>query len=192
VTAATPRHFALGLVATAALPARAAAGACARAWRLDVAAPVREPATALYEALARRGVLVEAALIDALAEQRVVERVADEVLRSDALDRWVTAVLEDEEVERLVARVLESHLVAAAVQRLAESDDVIHVVGTVARSPEVRDALQAQGTGLANELAEETRDRTARVDDALESSVRRLLRRPRRREATISIASDEP
>jgi hypothetical protein len=197
-----PRHFAIGLVATAASPARVAAGVGVRVWRHPLLAPVRAPARAAYSAVGRRGERAEESLVragplterltDAIVESGIIERVAAQVVRSDALEHWVDALLDDEQVEQLVARVLDSHLVAVTAQRLGESDEVLLVAGSVARSPVVREALQVQSTGLANELAEETRRRTARVDEVLERAARRLLKRRRRGEPTITVATDGP
>jgi len=44
-------------------------------------------------------------------------------------------------------------------------------------NPEIRDLLQAQSTGLANEMVEEVRERTVSTDTLLEGKVRALLRR---------------
>lgn len=47
----------------------------------------------------------------------------------------------------------------------------------LAENPEVRDLLQAQSTGLANEMIEEVRERTVSTDTLIEGKVRALLRR---------------
>jgi hypothetical protein len=129
---------------------------------------VREPATAVYGALARRGVTVEAEAFELLlaiaAERRIVERATD-------------AALADGTLERLVERVLESHIAAEVATQIVESEPVRQVVSSIATGSEVRDAVMAQGTGLANELADEIRGRTARVDNVLEGAARRLMRR---------------
>ena len=68
-------------------------------------------------------------------------------------------------------------MAAAVAAKLAESEPFRHVVNSVARGPEVRNAIQAQSTGLATELGDQMRERTARVDDALENAARRLVHR---------------
>ena len=64
--------------------------------------------------------------------------------------------------------------------RLRASDELSRTVESIATSHAVRSALQSQSTGMAREVAEGVRTRTADVDNALERTARRLLRRPRR------------
>jgi flagellar biosynthesis/type III secretory pathway protein FliH len=124
-----------------------------------------------------------------ILESATIDRLLMQVIESGALERWAAALLEDEEaIERTVARILDSHIVAAAVKQLGESEAFQQVISSAARSPEVLDALHAQSATLANELAAETRSRTARVDDALEAAARRLVHRRRRTQPTIGIA----
>ena len=177
-TVPRPRHFLLGAAALAATPVGVAATLGSRAWRHPLAGPVREPATAVYEILARRGVILEAEALERLlavaAERRIVERATD-------------AALADGTLERLVERVLESHVAAEVAAQVVESEPVRQVVTSIARSPEVQDAIQAQGMGLANELAGQIRERTSRVDNTLEGAARRLTRRSAARDPVVRL-----
>jgi hypothetical protein len=57
------------------------------------------------------------------------------------------------------------------------SEELERVVAHIASSDEVRAALQRQSESMAGEVADGLRDRTATVDDRLERTARRLLRR---------------
>jgi hypothetical protein len=177
-TVPRPRHFLLGAAALAATPVGVAATLGSRAWRHPLAAPVREPATTVYEILARRGVTLEAEVFELLlaiaAERRIVERATDAALADGTLDR-------------LVERVLESDAAAEVATQIVESEPVRQVVSSIATGSEVRDAVMAQGTGLANELADQVRERTARVDKTLEGAARRLMRRREARDPVVRL-----
>lgn len=54
------------------------------------------------------------------------------------------------------------------------------VIVHLTENPEVRELVQSQSAGLANELVEELRERSVSTDIFLESFVRNLLRRPPR------------
>jgi hypothetical protein len=112
-----------------------------------------------------------------LVEHRVIERVAAELAADGTL-------------ERLLDESLQSRFAHSAAARLGESEDVLLLVDAIARSEQVRQALQAQSTGLAEELADEARARTTRVDDALERGARALLRRPRRPPPVVDLPTD--
>lgn len=182
-----PRHVAIGLAGLISAPARAVAGAGIRA-----TSPVWRP---IVEPLARRGETTENAVLDAISgpitdelthailERRVVERVIQEVLADETLERLL-AIADD---ERVASRVGDSELVAAIAAQLAVSEELLSVVGSIVRTPEVREAITAQSTGLATEVADQLRDRTTSVDDHVESIARRLLRRPRSGTPTIEL-----
>jgi hypothetical protein len=139
---------------------------------------VRAPAAALYEILAHRGAVLETEALElvlAIAqERRILERVTD-------------AAVTDGSLERLVDRALESHVAAAVAMQVVESEPARQVVRSVARSPEVRDAIQGQGTGLATELADQIRERTARVDNRLEGAARKLIHRRAARDPVVRV-----
>jgi hypothetical protein len=93
-------------------------------------------------------------------------------------------------LERLLARVLDSRFADSATDQVLASEELRRIVAHVAASEEVRTALQAQSAGLATEVAGEVRDRTNTIDDALERSVRRLLRRRPRAAPVAEIVDD--
>jgi uncharacterized RDD family membrane protein YckC len=114
-----------------------------------------------------------------LAEHRVVDRIAPEVLASADFKDALAAALENESTERAVEQALASPRVEALVADLLESRYVERTVGRVAASPELRDALGQQTKSLGVELASRVRRRAEGVDDAVERVARRWLSRPR-------------
>jgi hypothetical protein len=156
---------------------------------VDVALSAPETARALDAALA--GPLTEA-LGRSVAEHRVAERVAGEIVARGAADEALTAALEHEATQRLLERalaspavermlvtVLESRLVPELTERLLSSPEMDLLLHHVASSPELRRALTDQSTSLAEEMAGGLRSRTESLDDAVERTLRGWLRRPR-------------
>jgi uncharacterized RDD family membrane protein YckC len=131
------------------------------------------------------------AVARSLAEHRIPERVAGELLTAAEVERAVAATLEHETtrraveqalaspgLERLLAEMVESRLVANITDRVLESEQFAHAVEQVASSPAVRTALMRQTTSLADELVEGIRARAVRFDDGAERRVRGWVRRP--------------
>ena len=140
-------------------PARAAA----RAWRgpleeaVDEVLSAPEIARVLDRALA--GSLPEE-IARSLVRHRVLERIAAELATSGELERLVTAALATPKTLELTDRVL-------------ASDETQRVLRHVASSPELRDAIARQTTGLAEEVVGGVRASAVRLDDRAEHVVRR-------------------
>ena len=107
------------------------------------------------------------ALGRALAEHRVVERVA-------------RPVLEAPDVEVALTSMLESRLAAQMTDQLLRSPELERAVEQIASSAAVRAAMANQTTSLVGELSAGLRRRAERIDDAAERTARRWLRRPQR------------
>jgi uncharacterized RDD family membrane protein YckC len=146
-------------------PARAAA----RVWRgpleeaVDEVLSAPEISRVLDRALA--GSLPEE-IARSLVRHRVLERIAAELATSGELDRLVTAALATPRTLELTDRVL-------------TSDETQRVLRHVASSPELRDAIARQTTGLAEEVVGGVRASAARLDDRAEQVVRRPPRAER-------------
>ncbi len=135
-------------------------------------------------------------LAEGVAEQvatRLLEgpelgRVVAMVLESERADALLTGTLESPGTQRMLARVLESRVVDDAVARIAEdviaqirtSEAMWTLVDDIAQSPSVSEAITQQGAGLADQMAEEIRERSRVADDRLERVARRVLRRSQR------------
>jgi hypothetical protein len=137
------------------------------------------------------GPLTEA-LARSLAEHRVAERLAGELVANGALEEAMTSALEHDEARRLVERaiaspglerlittVLESKLVPELTDRILASNEMQAVLEYVAKSPEIRRALTEQSSSLAEEMVDGLRTRTEGLDTTAESAIRGWLRRPR-------------
>jgi uncharacterized RDD family membrane protein YckC len=140
-------------------PARAAA----RVWRgpleeaVDEVLSAPEIARVLDRALA--GSLPEE-IARSLVRHRVLERIAAELATSGELERLVTAALATPKTLELTDRVL-------------ASDETQRVLRHVASSPELRDAIARQTTGLTEEVVGGVRASAVRLDDRAEHVVRR-------------------
>ena len=137
------------------------------------------------------GPLTEA-LGRSLAEHRVPERLAGELVASGAVEEALTSALEHEAAQRLLERalsspglerllvtMLESRIVPELTDRILRSPEMQAVLEYVATSPELRRALTQQGSSLADEMVDGLRTRTESLDEATERTVRGWLRRPR-------------
>jgi uncharacterized RDD family membrane protein YckC len=148
-------------------PARAAA----RAWRGPIEEVVDEVLSApeiirvVDRALA--GSLPEE-IARSLVRHRVLERIGAELATSGELERIVTAALATPRTLELTDRVL-------------ASEETQRVLRHVASSPELRDAVARQSTGLAEEVVGGLRASAVRLDDRAEQ----VLRRPPRAERAI-------
>ena len=135
-------------------------------------AAVRARARTVLEARSEEAIdwMLAGRLPDAVArsaiEHQVAERIAEELAQQVDLEVAVTAALDSETTSRIVQAVLTS----PAMQRTIEY---------VASSPEVRAALTAQSSSLAEEMVSGVRTRAETFDDVAERTVRGWLRRPR-------------
>ena len=143
-------------------PARAAA----RAWRAPIEEAVDEvlsaPEVARVLDRSLAGSLPEE-LARSLVRHRVLERVVAELAASGELERLVTAALASPRTNELTDKVL-------------ASDETQRALYHVASSPELRDAIAKQTTGLADEVISGLRARAEQLDDRAEE----VLRRPTR------------
>lgn len=146
-------------------PARAAA----RAWRGPLESAVDEVMSA--PEVAR---VVDRALAGSLPEE-----IARSIVRHRVLERIVAELARSGELERLTATGLESPRTLEITDRVLASEEFQRVLRNVASSPELRDAIARQTTGLAEEVAGGLRDSAARFDERAERAVRRAPRSDR-------------
>ena len=100
------------------------------------------------------------ALARSVADHHVLERMVEELAESGALDAMVDRAVASPRTEEIVHRVVAS----AAVQQ---------AIREVVSSPEIVEALKAQTTGILDELADDVSEHGNRLDDRIESVVRR-------------------
>jgi hypothetical protein len=113
------------------------------------------------------GPLTEA-VARSLIEQRVVERVVAEVTsRMDVADA--------------IGDALESPVVIQITERFLASVEMQSAVAHIAATPELRQALREQSSGLAGEMVTGIRRRSEAMDEKAERTVRGWWRRPRPR-----------
>jgi hypothetical protein len=144
------------------------------------------------------GVLGAARDTGGRAAEAALDGIADRLLQGGLAERFVTRLLEAPEVERLLGTMLDSpgmerlvtraiqsrltedtmaRLIEDAITRLPQTQALWALVDEVARSEAVSDAITQQGLGLADEVAEDLRERSRDADAWLERTARRVLRR---------------
>ena len=155
-----------GLAGRAALfPARAAA----RAWR-------RPFEDAIDEVLSAPEI---ARVIDRALAGPLPEELARSLVRNRVFDRVVAELAASGELERLMTAAISSPRTLEITDRVLASDATQHALRHVASSPELRDAVARQTTGLAEEVVGGVRAQTARLDDRAEHFIRRPPRTER-------------
>jgi uncharacterized RDD family membrane protein YckC len=146
-------------------PARAAAQAW-RGWLEEAADEVL-----LTPEVAR---IVDRALAGPLPEE-----FARSLVRHRVLERIVTELAESGELERLVKAGLASPKTLELTDSVLASDQTQLALRHVASSPELREAIARQTTGLTDEVIGGVRASAARLDDRAERAVRRRPRADR-------------
>jgi uncharacterized RDD family membrane protein YckC len=142
--------------------------------------------------------VTEEALVRAI-ESAAVERAIARLLEGPAVETAMSRALTSPAVERAVMDALDSDLVDRLWARLLASDETQLLVERIAQAPEVRAAIAGQGIGLIEDLGRQLGSVARRLDDALDATIRRLLRRPPRTERSrqaglitraLSVAAD--
>ena len=95
------------------------------------------------------------------------------------LERIVAELAASGELERLMTAALGSPRTLELTDRVLASDETQRALRHVASSPELRDAIARQTTGLADEVVGGVRASAARLDDRAEQIVRRPPRAER-------------
>jgi uncharacterized RDD family membrane protein YckC len=131
-----------------------AEGALAAGGRATTERARQEAGAAIDRALA--GPMAES-VGRSLAEHRVVERVAREILVSPDFQQAVRAALASPELNQIAVDTAQSRLAADVAEK-------------VLQSPEVKAALARQTVGFADELLDQGRERLADLDDATSRS----------------------
>jgi uncharacterized RDD family membrane protein YckC len=142
------------------------ARAAARVWR----GPIED---AIDEVLSTPEMVrvVDRALAGSLPEE-----LARSVVRHRVVERFVAELARSGELERLVTAALASPRTLEITDSVLASDETQHVLHHVAESPELRDAVAYQTSGLAEEVLGGVRSHTAHLDDRIEHGVRRRER----------------
>jgi uncharacterized RDD family membrane protein YckC len=146
-------------------PARAAA----RAWP----GPLEE---AVDEVLSAPEI---ARVLDRALAGSLPEELARSLVRNRVLERVVAELAESGDIERLMTAALASPRTLELTDGVLASDETKHALRQVASSPELRDAIARQTTGLAEVGG--VRASAARLDDRAEQ----IVRRPARAESPI-------
>lgn len=122
-----------------------------------------------------------ARVLDRALAGSLPEELARSIVRNRVLERIVAELAASGELERLVTAALASPKTLELTDKVLTSDETQHALRHVASSPELRDAIALQTTGLAEEVVGGVRASATRLDDRAE----RVVRRPARAERPI-------
>ena len=114
-----------------------------------------------------------ARVIDRAFAGSLPEEIARSLVRNRVLERIAAELAASGELERLVTAALASPRTGELTDRVLASDETQRTLHHVASSPELRDAVARQTTGLAEEVVAGVRASAARLDDRAEHVVRR-------------------
>ena len=109
------------------------------------------------------------------------EELARSLVRHRVLERIVAELAASGELERLVSAALASPRTNELTDKVLASDETQRALHHFASSPELRDAIAKQTTGLADEVIGGLRARAEELDDRAEE----VLRRPARAGHTV-------
>jgi uncharacterized RDD family membrane protein YckC len=115
-------------------------------------------------------------VVDRALAGSLPEEIARSLVRHRVLERIGAELAASGELERLVTRALATQQTLELTDRILASDETQRVLRHVASSPELRDAISRQTTGLAEEVVGGVRASAVRLDDRAEQ----ILRRPAR------------
>jgi hypothetical protein len=180
-----PRDLAVG-TAVSAFRAGLAVGRLGLApVRAAAHAPLVAPALAELEARGRRSrdeateQLVRA--LDAVLAGPLTEAIARSLVEQRVIERMVTEITARMDVAQAVADALDSPVVVQVTERFLASVEMQSAVAHIAATPELRQALKEQSSGLAEEMVGGLRRRSEAIDEVAERTVRGWWRRPRPR-----------
>jgi uncharacterized protein YlxP (DUF503 family) len=153
--------------------------------RVAARAPLVAPALAELEARGRRSrdeatdQLVRA--LDAVLAGPLTEAVARSLVEQRVIERVVTEIAARMDVAQAVGDALDSPVIIEITQRFLTSAEMQSAVAHIAATPELRQALREQSSGLAEEMVGGLRRRSQSMDETAERTVRGWWRRPRPR-----------
>jgi uncharacterized RDD family membrane protein YckC len=133
---------------------------------------------------------VEEAIVRAMrspAVERALARGLDEGNLQRAVEAGVQRALASDEVAEAVVRALDSEVADRVWAELLASPKAQMLVERIAEAPEVRAAITEQGVGMITDLGRRLTAVTERLDDALERTAHRLMRRPVTEEETTEV-----
>jgi hypothetical protein len=153
--------------------------------RVAARAPFVGPAIAEIEARGRRtredATEQLALVIDGVLAGPLAEVVVRSLVEQRVIERVVAEVTTRMDVARAVADALDSPVVIEVTERFLASVEMQRAVAHIAGTPELRQALKDQSSGLAEEMVGGLRRRSTSMDEKAERTVRGWWRRPRPR-----------
>ena|SRR4051794_24038536 len=153
--------------------------------RVAARAPLVAPALAEIETRGRRSreeateQLVR--VLDSVLAGPLTEAVARSLVEQRVIERMAAEIAARMDVAHTVASALDSPVVIEVTERFLASVEMRSAVAHIAATPELRQALREQSSGLAEEMVGGLRRRSQTMDETAERTVRGWWRRPRPR-----------
>jgi len=122
---------------------------------------------------------------------RILLRVTGSIIKPLTSNRFIRPVMNrydqlaqrgQDEVERWVNVGKLEYQHSYRLAKTALQSTINESINTLADNPEIHNLIETQSAGLANEVLEETRERSVTADNFIEDILRALLRRPLRSE----------
>jgi hypothetical protein len=126
-------------------------------------------------------VVAEEAIVRA-TQSEAVERALARILAGPLVEEAVQKAVSSPNVERALGEALDSEMVDRLWQQLLVSEEVEQLFVRIGDAPELRAAIAAQGSGLVRDLGVGGERLVHRLDDVLETAIRRVFRRSARSE----------
>ena len=124
-------------------------------------------------------VVAEEAIVRA-TQSEAVERALARILAGPLVEEAVQKAVSSPNVERALREALDSEMVDHLWQQLLVSEEVEQLFVRIGDAPELRAAMAAQSSGLVRDLGIGAQRLVQRLDDRLETAIRRVFRRAAR------------
>lgn len=126
------------------------------------------------------------AVVGSEAVQETVERVLsgpavasalETILSPETIDMIADEVARSQMVQKITIAAIEAGEIAPIIDALLEREELWILVQTIAESPAVIDAIRQQGFGFADQVGDEVRGRSRTADEVLARTARTFIGR---------------
>lgn len=139
------------------------------------------------------------AVVGSEAVQETIERVLsgpavasalETILSPETIDMIADEVARSQMVQKITVAAIEAGEIAPIIDALLEREELWILVQTIAESPAVIDAIRQQGFGFADQVGDEVRGRTRTADEILARTARTFIGRSERMKAQMPSDDD--
>lgn len=140
------------------------------------------------------------AVVGSEAVQETVERVLsgpavasalETILSPETIDMIADEVARSQMVQKITVAAMEAGEIAPIVDAFLEREELWILVQTIAESPAVIDAVRQQGFGFADQVGDEVRGRSRTADQVLARTARTFIGRTEKLDAQLPTDQEE-